>query len=359
MYRTMAGMTPLPSDVTPDRLTMVLRRAGVLAGGKVIDVAAESSRDMPISRVTRLRLTYGPGADGAPSHIFFKTEREDIDERVRELGRKEVGFYQVVAAGTPAGLLPRCYDGVADPGRPWQLMLEDLSASHETLGEWPLPPSLERFQAVVDAHARFHAAWWDDERLGVSVGAFADEAGVFDRQLATFEKDFAAFVDRLGDRLSTDRKRVYERLFAAAPRLLDRYRSHRNLTIIHGDAHVWNALLPRTLAADDVRLIDWDAWHVDTATDDLAYMIAVHCYPDWRRRHERPMLRRYHNALVAGGVRDYSFDALSQDYRLSALWQIVTPMWQAQHGIGAWVWWNHLDRIMSAVHDLGCLDLLD
>ena len=50
MYRTMAGMTPLPSDVTPDRLTAILRRAGVLTGGDVTDVAVEMPRDTPISR---------------------------------------------------------------------------------------------------------------------------------------------------------------------------------------------------------------------------------------------------------------------------------------------------------------------
>jgi hypothetical protein len=216
-----------------------------------------------------------------------------------------------------------------------------------------------RLHAVAAAHARFHAAWWDDARLGVSVGTFADTSGALDRYLETFPKDLATFADRLGHRLSAERRAVYERLIASAPRLFTRYRSHRHLTIVHGDAHVWNALLPRDQSLQDVRLIDWDAWRVDTATDDLAYMIALHCFPDWRRRYERESLRRYHDELVAGGVRGYTFDALWEDYRLSVLWQITTPMWQANHGLLPVIWWSHLDRIMSAVHDLGCLDLLD
>ena len=358
-YRTMSAMIPVPPEAGPERLTAILRRAGVLERGEVAEVAVETSRDTLISRIARLRLTYGSGADAGPSHVFFKTQRDGIDQVLREFGRKEVAFYDVVAVATPAGLLPRCYEAVAEPGGGWHLMLEDLTASHEALGEWPIPPSTERSDAVVAAHARFHAVWWDDERLGVSVGAFADESGVLDRHLAALPKDLAAFADRLGDRLSSEREEVYERLIAAAPRLLERYRSHRDLTIVHGDAHVWNALLPRNGSLGDVRLIDWDAWHVDTASDDLAYMIAVHCYPDWRHRHERESLQRYHDALVAGGVRGYSFDALWQDYRLSVLWQITTPMWQANHGLGPWIWWNHLERIMSAVHDLGCLELLD
>jgi thiamine kinase-like enzyme len=182
---------------------------------------------------------------------------------------------------------------------------------------------------------------------------------VLDRYVAALPKDVAAFADRLGDRLPAERRRVYERLIAAAPRLLDRYRSHRHLTVVHGDAHVWNALLARDAGPGDVRLIDWDGWRVDMASDDLAYMLAMHWYPDRRRRHERDILVRYHDALMTAGVRDYSFDALWQDYRYSALWQLTTPLWQSAHALAPVIWWNNLERIMLAVDDLGCLELLE
>ena len=211
----------------------------------------------------------------------------------------------------------------------------------------------------MDTYATLHAQWWDDTRLGVTVGTWFDTDGTFDRHLAEFPKRLAAVADRLGDRFPPDRLAIYERLLDAAPRLLGRYRTHRDLTLVHGDAHVWNAFHPRDPSTGSIRLFDWDGWRVDTATDDLAYMIAVHWFPDWRRRHERDSLRRYHDALLAGGVRGYSFDALWEDYRLSVLWQITTPMWQANHGLGAWIWWNHLECVMAAVHDLGCLELLD
>ena len=354
----MAGMTEVPPQATPEHLTVLLRRAGVLGGGEVIDVGVETSRDTLISRIARLRLTYARQSDASPSHVFFKTSHERVDATFREFGRKEAAFYDVVAPALPPGLLPRCYEAVAEPAGHWHVMLEDLTASYETLPDWPVPPPTTRWNAVVAAHARFHAFWWDHARLGVSVGAFADDAGALERHLASFPKEVATFADRLGDRLSAERRRIYERLVDAAPRLSARYRSHRDMTIIHGDAHVWNALVSRDAALNDVRLIDWDAWRIDTATDDLAYMIAVHWFPDWRRRYERESLRRYHDALIAAGVGGYSFDALWQDYRHSVLWQIATPMWQANHGLGAWIWWNHLECIMAAVHDLDCLELL-
>jgi hypothetical protein len=70
------------------------------------------------------------------------------------------------------------------------------------------------------------------------------------------------------------------------------------------------------------------------------------------------LLDRYHAALVAHGVCGYDRAALDNDYRLSALWQITTPVWQAANNIPPVIWWNNLERILLAVEDLGCRDLL-
>ena len=73
---------------------------------------------------------------------------------------------------------------------------------------------------------------------------------------------------------------------------------------------------------------------------------------------ERPLLDRYHAVLVAHGVHGYDRRALKDDYRLSVLWQITTPIFQAANNIPPVIWWNNLERILLAVDDLGCLDLL-
>jgi hypothetical protein len=127
---------------------------------------------------------------------------------------------------------------------------------------------------------------------------------------------------------------------------------------VHGDAHVWNVMMPRDSGQVGLRLIAWDGWRVDQATDDLAYMIALYWSPERRHRLERRTLARYHATLVAHGVRDYDFDSLWQDYRYSVLWQCATPVWQATHSFGAWIWWPALERVMLAIDDLGCRDLL-
>jgi hypothetical protein len=347
-------MDSLPRGADAEHLADALRRSGTLGDGRISSVVVESSRITELSRIIRLRLTYEPAADGPPSSLILKTSRPERLSGGWNGGRHEVAFYDQVAAAMPTAVVPRCFEAFFDTETDdWHLLLEDLTDSHVIATAWPLPPTMEQCERILRAYARFHAAWWDDPRLGASVGTWTDadamEQGLVDR--------FARFTDLVGDRLSRERRDLFERVLQAAPRLFARYQSHGNLTIVQGDAHVWNSFLPRD-GGDDVRLFDWDSWRIDVASDDLAYMMAMHWYPDLRRRIERPLLDRYHTALVAHGVHGYDRRALDDDYRLSVLWHITTPVWQATNDISPVIWWNNLERILLAVDDLGCRDLL-
>ncbi|MGD5682460.1 phosphotransferase, partial [Xanthomonas citri pv. citri] len=113
-------------------------------------------------------------------------------------------------------------------------------------------------------------------------------------------------------------------------RLSQRYHSRRHISIAHGDAHIWNFLLPRfgVAVADTVRIFDFDQWRINVPTSDLAYMIAMQWYPERRQALERALLNRYYETLISCGVGGYTRGALDQDYRLSVLWQITKPVWQ-------------------------------
>jgi aminoglycoside phosphotransferase (APT) family kinase protein len=147
-------------------------------------------------------------------------------------------------------------------------------------------------------------------------------------------------------------------LLDRAPRLAERTDSRRAVTIVHGDAHVWNCFLPRD-GGSDVRLFDWDGWRLGVATEDLAYVMAVPWYPDRRRLMESPLRDVYHDELQSQGVEGYDRRALNGDYRLSALWAIVTPVFQASANIPTVIWWNNFERIHLAVEDLRCRELLE
>jgi Ecdysteroid kinase-like family len=347
----------LPHAMDRDRITDALRRAGVLTDARVSAVEVASSRPTILSQITRLRLSYDGAAPDAPRSVIFKTGLAERPDGGWYGGRREVAFYTRVASAAPGRSAPRCFDAYAqEETKAWGVLLEDLSDSHEIATAWPLPPTMQQCTRIMEARARFQAAWWDDPRLGVSVGAWADTEAT-DRSVQELKEQFVRFADHLGDNLGPERRALYERLFDAAPRLLARYHTHRNQTIVQGDSHVWNCFLPRD-GGDDVRFFDWDGWRIDSGTSDLAYMMAIHWYPDRRARFERALLDRYHATLELHGVDGYDRQALDEDYRLSVLWQIVTPVRQATYKIPPVIWWNNMERVLLAVDDLGCRDLL-
>ncbi|RBP09702.1 phosphotransferase family enzyme [Roseiarcus fermentans] len=348
---------PLPNGITPESLTMALRCAGALTDGRVASVSVKRAWPTILSRIVRLGLAYEGDAADAPASVIVKTGLPERMSKDWSGGRKEIAFYRDVAAATRPGVLPRCFEAEWDEKTyHWRLVLEDLGDSHRIATQWPLPPRWEDCQTILRAWARFHAHWWDDVRLGSSIGRWGDAAAI-DQFLRRLGEKVSAFADRMGDRLPSERKRLYERLVDQAPRLLDRFDSRRNVTIAHGDAHVWNCFLPKDGGAD-VRLFDWDNWRLGIASEDLAYMMAVHWYPDRRQALETRLLDAYFAELAAQGVSGYGRRALADDYRFSVLWSVTTPVWQAEGGIPPVIWWNNYERIWLAFDDLDCRELL-
>lgn len=349
----------LPATLEPELLTAILCTAGVLMDARVTSVRSVHSFPTVLSHFHRLKLEYDGTADDAPRHLYLKTGLPGSPSEAMDSGRREVAFYTTVAPATPAGLLPRCFEARAAPdGSSWHLLLEDLTDTHFIATQWPLPPSVAQTEAIMRCRARFQAAWWDDPRLGNGVGERPSNADI-DQWRNWIATQYEAFADALGDRLSPHRRSLYEKLFAAVPKLVQRTRDWRHMTVTQGDAHVWNCFLPKDGTGKTPRLFDWDGWRVGVGTDDLAYMIAMHWYPEMRQRAERPLLDAFHDELLAHGVTGYDRRALQDDYRLSVLWQTTRPLWMRSVGIPSQIWWNNLERIHLAIDDLDCRALLD
>ncbi len=351
---------PLPLGCTADELTTILRREGVLGDAQVRDVAVFSSNVTVLSHIFHLRLTYDGDVTTAPATLIVKAghpERRDVGWHAAQ---REMSFYSEIAAARPGYCVPRCFDVFAkEETKSWHIVLEDLSETHRIATRWPLPPAVGECHHIVAGHARRQANCWDMPTLAtLEAGWNWRDAAAAAQYIERLAAQVAVFKDRLGDLLSPARGDLYARLIEAAPRLGERYRSRRNLTIVQGDSHVWNCFLPRD-GGEDVRFFDWDSWRIDVGASDLAYMIAMHWYPDRRRDYERPLLDQYHAVLLAAGVDGYPRSELDFDYRFAVLWAITWPVWQEAYGIPPVIWWNNLERIMLAVDDLGCRDLLD
>lgn len=340
------------------QVAAALLRAGITPANDLEGVEIISSNLRPRSQTVRLGLTYRHPTTEAPQTLLLKFGPADTSRtELPNHGPQEVYFYSNIASAMHAQLVPRCFDHSWEPAtHAWHLLLEDLTDSHVLPTVWPLPPKEDQCRAILLARARFHAEWWDDPRLGLSIGTWRDSTAM-DHYVAAFASAYARFADAYPELLPSDRRQLYERFIAYAPRLLDRYHSRRNLTITQGDAHVWNCFVPHDNDPGGVRFFDWEDWNIMVGAADLAYMMVLYWYPERRRRLERSLLDFYHDALLSHGVTTFPRNALEEDYRLAALWQITTPVLQSSYQDPR-VWWNNFERIFMAVDDLDCRALL-
>jgi hypothetical protein len=297
----------------------------------------------------------------------LKVSKPNLESADLLFGRKEVEFYNAIASTMDNPPLARCYDAVyvPDTGQS-HLLLDDLSETHFQ-PEPPLPPSNLHCEQLMDCLARFHAHWWEHPRLGTDIGELANQ-GPSSEEILRFpysmretEEMFSGFVDFLGDRLSIARRKLYEQVLSAwpFPGLAERLIERRSLTLVHGDAHVWNFLYPRHPEHDRVCIIDWHEWGISLGTNDLAEMIGLWWYPERRARMEEPLLRRYHDRLLAHGVADYSWERCWDDYRLSAIGNLFCPVWMQAEGRPPSTWWPVSERVVLAFQDLECANLLE
>lgn len=349
-----------PAQVTPVWLTETLRAKGDLPQGEVTTVEKKDSSTSVTSLIVRFVLDYSAEApETAPRHMFMKmTKPREIESFAAGVGSREVAFYNGVAGTSIERWVPRCYSAAYSAETDaFHLLLEDLTDSHFQT-EWPVPPLQQHCEQAIDCLANIHAFWWDHPRLGKDIGGSPDQSE-FGTVLVQAEPMLAAFVDFMGDRLTSGRRAIYERILTAGPKLAERFMQEKNLTLMHGDTHLWNFLYPHDIEKDTVRLFDWQSSDTGIGVADLAYMMALHWFPERRARLEQPLLRRYHNRLMENGITGYSWDQCWYDYRLSATLNPFIPIWQWSVKLPASIWWHHLERSFLAFEDLQCAELLN
>lgn len=334
--------------LAPESLTEQMSQHVDLAGARLLSVT-ERSIDAPGYLSDLVGLTLVWDADGrAPERAVLKVSHAGF-------GQAELPFYRTIAPGLSCPVLPRFFAGGTDgpSGRTW-LLMEDLSGSHERPSEAPLPPTFARCAQLVAALAQFHAAGWEQPQwhgMGPTL---------WERLHASEWLEDAAnrLLSQAGDALNDGARDTYARFLQGLPALVARSEQLRGRTLVHGDAHVWNWMLPRDGTAAIPKLIDWDGWHIGVGVWDLAYMMALQWDRDVRQRFEIPLLDHYHAALVACGVQSYTRGDLQDDYRLAVLLHLRTPVARFARKMSAYVWWPQMTRIQHAVEDLRCLELL-
>ncbi len=331
------------------KVSTVLRENGYLLDGEILGVQMTPVETPGLaSEFFKLELEFSDSVKDLPKDMIVK--RPVLSDR----GAGEALVYDHILRHT--GDLPTmpCFGIVDDdPNTGLNFLFENLSATHHQT-TWPVIPSLNECMGAVTALAKVHAHWWGR----VEVLPDVIPPIVPHQEVDHLTNHFAAFADFVGEYLSADRRAIYEKVLDALDVVLAARLSAANSTLLHSDSHFWNFLYPNSGDIDQSVIFDWALWRTGLGGSDLAYMIALHLYPEHRTRFEKPLIDHYARVLNKFGV-SYSREDVETDYRIGILIGLLMPIMEFSWKIPPDDWLPKLEKAFASFDDLKCQELME
>ncbi|NKB70534.1 MAG: phosphotransferase [Candidatus Latescibacteria bacterium] len=341
-----------PEEVTPQWLThLVGPRLGT-----VTKITVLASFTTPPSTLHRLEVEAILDGRRRAHRLILKLPRRYEDNEALTQSRfnmaaNEIGIYRAAFLEHRDLPIPQCFAAAADGSTQTSyLLLKDHGDTHRYVPNL----SLQQAQATVAAIAHVHARWWNDPRLGTTIG---------DDPVAALDFSYGSQVRRtirrkrlvelhaaLPSLLDQSRLGLFDRLIERAPALLFQRLQAGPLTLCHNDFHTGNYLIPANPELEDVLLIDWGTAKPWWGALDLGWLVVFGLDPAHRREVELDLLKLYLTNLESRGMRGYLWDSLLEDYRLS----ILQCMYRALEIPRA----DILTKVVAACQEHNCSDLL-
>ncbi|MDQ7026963.1 MAG: aminoglycoside phosphotransferase family protein [Anaerolineae bacterium] len=345
----------------PALLTALMRANDILGEREAVEIIRQLGQgESNTSFYYHLSLQYKnyQTQRHAPDKVFVKLTKPN---QPPEFIQREVDFYNKIL---PALLrknkiqdlcLTACYDAYFDDitGQS-HVILDDVSKDYVPSKE-KHPPTQRHREQIIDALARIHAQWWEHPILDTIADMPSEEK--IAANLQTYQEKFATLMNFPGSRYMSARHKEILKTVAEKipPHRKERLINGQGITIVHRDLHPGNLLYSHR----DSRIIDWQSWRIDTATDDLAYMMACFWPQHLREFQENNILRRYYNSLLRLGVEGYSWEDLQYDYVASIAHCIgfLLAAWsQDKHVRG---YWQRAESALDAFDKLNGMSIFD
>ncbi|OWK33233.1 phosphotransferase [Sphingomonas dokdonensis] len=304
-------------------LTTRLRDAGVLRAARVTAVEATPVGVGMLGDSIRFVVDYDQD-EGAPGSFVGKFASTDPTSRQTGAGfglyEREVGFYRHVA-DTVAVRSPKCVSIEHDPADgTFALLMEDLTPARA--GNQLTGCDLADAERAMEQAAALHGPRWNDASLRDH--AFLDTSGARDFVVNVFPDCLAEFHRRYDGVLEPEYMAVCDRygaLLGSAPVL-----QPTSFTLTHGDFRLDNMLFDARGGEVPLAVLDWQSPSIGLGAVDVAYFLGLALSIEDRRQHERHLLEYYLEQLRGYGVREYGYDDLDRDYRLTLLSGVSTAV---------------------------------
>jgi len=269
-------------------------------------------------------------------------------------GRSEVDYLMRDYLEFPDAPVPRCIEGAFDPEtNAYHLLMEDLGATHQN--NWQTTPTPAYVTQVAQEIARLHAYVWGREAIAQRGYTPTTAAGI----QALIEETKPGLEPMLAE-LATDLPADWPALIRTImetqeSRMIARLSNPVGYTLLHGDLNPGNILSPHAPSGRtyflDRQPFDWSltTW---LAASDLVYAAVTWWPTESRAELEEVFLRAYHDALLAYGIADYTWEQLRADYQLCIAESLfVAIRWCTKPDTRErmkWLWSEQVKRAMNA-----------
>lgn len=353
-------------DVSTGWLTTSLRDAGVLPHGCVegVEVTSIAEGVGLMSEIGRLTASYSGVSDPAPPATFvlkLPAMRPANREMAEHYGlfERETRFYNELAPIVGVRT-PRAFVSVYDPATgDAVLLLEELTVKG---GDSVTVLSDDELRAIVRSMASFHGRWWEESGLVPPTWAPRLDGPTWSTHEEMFSAAWNAFASS-ADAAAFPALAELGPSIVPAIRSLQRHLCRSPVTLVHLDFRSSNLFLcPTSDGSVELALIDWQPLSIARGAYDLGYFLSQSIPSAQRRSLEIELLATYHDELERCGVRGYSSEELSDDYRLSVAYTssyaVGTFLIDLANSTGRGYARETLTRAAAAVEDLDVSSVL-
>ncbi|MDD4496393.1 MAG: helix-turn-helix domain-containing protein [Eubacteriales bacterium] len=245
------------------------------------------------------------------------------------------------------------------------ILLEDISDSYTKGYNYDETNETDdekrtNYKSILRATADFHSTFWENEDAFKQIGLMchfetkenmlAWISNAMERPYKKYRKDEEAGKipkdgGECGKNNITKKQLDYydealQYLKKEYVNLIDsRFNAGKNITIIHGDLHPGQILMPKS-ADRQIKFTGLQAVRMGLPTEDLAMLIALHISSDNMnddifakdKKDVLPLLDYYYQCL-SEKIKDYSYEMFMKDYRLSITENLFFPIRLINRGI--------------------------
>ncbi|MFC8528113.1 phosphotransferase family protein [Nocardia sp. NPDC057227] len=248
----------------------------------------------------RARIAVRSTAD-IPEHLFLKLPPENYLQHVMMnvfgMGIKETIAYRALGDEPPVRV-PRCYAAKVSGFRKRSLLvLEDLSevARFRTVLD---SISDTEAEALVDAFADLHAAFWGTDRFGTDLAPLAERTTASIQLANLIRRRFLEKINGHAAELIPAEMQAQCRIFYQRAPEIDAFWASVPQTLMHGDPHLGNLYF--TDAGPG--FLDWQIATAGPGIRDVVYSLTASMEPELLRKVERGLVDRYTARLATAGI---------------------------------------------------------